>query len=232
MKLAIMQPYFLPYLGYFQLIHAVDKFVIYDDVNFINKGWINRNAILAGDKALLFTIPLKDASQNRLIGEIALSADQVWKKKLIKSIQQYYRKAPYFEEVFPIIDRVINYDAQNISDLNRNGIFEINKYLGITTTIVPHSDVYNNTHLKAQNRILDICRQENATTYINPSGGIDLYDPQVFEKAGIQLYFLKAGLPAYNQSSPEFIAGLSIIDVLMYNSIENIHIMLNAYQLI
>lgn len=226
-----MQPYFMPYLGYFQLIDAVDKFIIYDDVNFINKGWINRNAILAGGKAQLFTIPLKEASQNRLIKDISLSDDQVWKKKLQKSLGQSYQKAPYYEEVFPIIDRVINYEAENISDLNRNGIFEINKYLGITTTIVPHSDVYSNTHLKGQNRILDICRQENASTYINPSGGMELYDRSVFEETGIHLFFMKAGLPAYQQSNQEFIAGLSIIDVMMYNSIENIHIMLKAYQL-
>jgi len=226
-----MQPYFMPYLGYFQLINAVDKFIIYDDVNFINKGWINRNAILAGGKAQLFTIPLKEASQNRLIKDITLSDDQVWKKKIQKSLRQSYQKAPYYEEVFPIIDRVINYEAENISDLNRNGIFEINKYLGITTTIVPHSDVYSNTHLKGQNRILDICRQENAGTYINPSGGMELYDRSVFEEAGIQLFFMKAGLPAYQQNNQEFIAGLSIIDVMMYNSIENIHIMLKAYQL-
>lgn len=232
MKLAIMQPYFLPYIGYFQLINAVDKFVIYDDVNFINKGWINRNAILAGGKAQLFTIPLKEASQNRLIRDIALSDDKVWKKKLLKTIQQSYQKAPYFAEVFPIIDRVINYDAENISDLNRNGIFEINKYIGINTEIIAHSDIYENTHLKAQNRILDICKKENAQTYINPSGGMELYDRAVFENEGIELFFIKAGLPAYNQNSQEFIAGLSIIDVLMNNSLENIHIMLKAYQLI
>ncbi len=232
MKLAIMQPYFLPYLGYFQLINAVDKFVIYDDVNYINKGWINRNAILAGGKAQLFSIPLKDASQNRLIRDIELSDDTVWKKKLLKSIRQSYQKAPYFEAVFPIIDRVINYEAKNISDLNRNGIFEVNNYLGIKTTVIVHSDIYQNTHLKAQNRILDICRQENARTYINPSGGMELYDRNVFEEAGIHLFFIKAGLPAYPQNSPEFIAGLSVTDVLMYNSIENIHIMLNAYELV
>lgn len=232
MKLAIMQPYFLPYIGYFQLINAVDKFVIYDDVNYINKGWINRNNLLAGGKAQLFSIPLKEASQNKHIVDIAVANDASWRKKLLKSIQQSYQKAPFFKDTYPIIEDIINYEAENISDLNRKGIFEVNAYLGITTEIVIHSAVYNNGHLKAQDRILDICLQEKAHTYINPSGGMELYDRADFNAHNIELFFLKAGLPVYRQNSNEFVPGLSIIDVLMYNSVEDIHIMLNTYQLL
>ncbi|MDR6194877.1 WbqC family protein [Siphonobacter sp. SORGH_AS_0500] len=101
MTLAIMQPYLFPYIGYFQLLNAVDKFVIYDDVAFINRGWINRNSILNNGKAQLFTVPLKEASQNKLIHEISIDTDQKWRDKLLKTIQQNYKKAPHFAAVFP-----------------------------------------------------------------------------------------------------------------------------------
>lgn len=115
MKLAIMQPYFLPYIGYFQLINAVDTFVLLDDVNYINKGWINRNQLLLNGKAHLFTLPLQKASQNKLINQLELSNETKWKDKLLKTIETAYKKAPQFHLVFPLISQILQYPESNLS---------------------------------------------------------------------------------------------------------------------
>ena len=192
MTLAIMQPYLLPYIGYMQLIHAVDTFVLYDDVAFINRGWVNRNRLLINGQEHLFTVPLKDASQNKRINEVHLADDPKWRSKLLKTIEQGYRKAPCYQTVMPLTEKIINFTTDSIADLVHFSLVELNQYLGITTRLVKSSAIYTNAELKAQERILDICRQENATHYINPIGGIELYDKPTFAQAGIELSFSKA----------------------------------------
>lgn len=231
MTIAIMQPYIFPYLGYFQMIKAVDKFVIYDDVNYINKGWINRNRILVSGAPHLFTIPLKDASQNKLIYEIELSADASWRKKLLRTIQQSYQKAPNYSKVIQLIEEVVNLEAENISELNLHGIRKVAEYLSISTEIVSSSRIYDNGHLKGQDRILDICRQENAERYINAIGGMELYDKSIFEKENIQLSFIKCNDVSYSQFKNAFVPWLSIVDVLMFCDIESINTFLELYEL-
>jgi hypothetical protein len=232
MTIAIMQPYIFPYIGYFQLIHAVDKFVLYDDVNFINKGWINRNNILVSGQPHLFTIPLKDASQNKLIHEVELANSDPWQKKLLKTIRQSYQKAPYFEKVFVLIEEIVNLKVQTIHELATSAIKQICAFLEIQTVIEPSSTIYKNTHLKGQNRILDICKQENADHYINPIGGMELYDRHTFETKGIKLDFIKSAASPYSQFKNEFVPWLSIIDMLMFNSPEDMMKHLKAYELI
>ena len=232
MTIAIMQPYIFPYIGYFQLIQAVDKFVIYDDVNFINKGWINRNRILVGGKEHLFTIPLKDASQNRLIYEVELSESEPWRKKLLKTIQQSYQKAPNYSTVFPIVEEIVIFDTGTINELIIHCLKSICGYLSIKTEIVDSSSVYNNTDLKAQERILDICRQEGAQHYINPVGGMELYDKSKFSAQGIRLNFIKSTAGSYPQYKNAFVPWLSIIDILMFNDLETINSLLKEYELI
>lgn len=216
MKLAIMQPYFFPYIGYFQLIAAVDKFVFYDDVNFINRGWINRNNILINGKAVLISIPLKGASQNKRIKDIATISDQKWRITLLKTIEQNYKKAPLFDVVYPMLMKVINTNAPTISEFNYQGIKAVCTYLGISTTLIPSSELYVNSELKGQYRILDICMKEKAHHYINPIGGMELYNREVFSNEGISLSFIKSELPHYNQFGFDFIPALSIIDVIMF----------------
>jgi hypothetical protein len=230
-RLAIMQPYLFPYIGYFQLINAVDTFVIYDDVNFIQRGWINRNNILINGKGHLFTIPLKDASQNRLINEIEL-ADSGWESKLFKTIEQAYKKSQHFPEVFPLIQSLFSTRSNSIAELARKSIFSIANYLGFNTSLEPSSRKYNNIHLKGQERILDICRKESARHYINPIGGLELYSRDLFEKAGIKINFLKTGKIEYNQLGSHFVPNLSMIDILMFNSKEDINKLLSNYELI
>lgn len=233
MKIAIMQPYFFPYIGYFQLISAVDKFIIYDDVNFINKGWINRNNILINGKAGLISVPLNGASQNKLIKDIAPISEQKWRNALLKTIEQNYKKAPHFGAVFPKLKQVFNTDSATISHFNFIGIRTICEHIGITTTLISSSEPYANTELRGQNRILDICKKENAQFYINPVGGMELYDREMFGKVGISLNFIKSKLPNYKQFKFEFIPALSIIDVIMFCEPEYIKTsLLNAYEIL
>ena len=239
MTVAIMQPYFLPYIGYMQLMDAVDTFILYDDVAFINRGWINRNRLLINGQEHLFTVPLRDASQNKRINEVHLADDPKWRGKLLKTIEQGYRKAPYYAAVMPITEKIINYATDSIAELVHFSLVELNQYLGITTRLVASSSVYNNVGLKAQERILDICQQEKATRYINPIGGIELYDKPTFAQIGIDLNFIKAKRVDYPQLNrgraggpDEFIPWLSILDALMVNDVTTVRAMLKEYELV
>lgn len=232
MKLAIMQPYFFPYIGYFQLINAVDKFVIYDDVNYINRGWINRNNFLVNGHANLFTLPLLEASQNKKINEIELLQDDKWKNKFIRTIEQNYKKAPYFEFVYPVIKNSLLINENNIARFNILQLKAVCDYLNINTEIIPTSGSYNNNHLKGQYRILDICMKEQAKVYINPEGGVELYETKNFNEQGIELFFIKSHSVIYKQFKNEFIPWLSIIDIMMFNTKETILNFLDQYTLI
>lgn len=232
MKVGVMQPYIFPYIGYFQLINAVDKFVLYDDVNFINKGWINRNRILNNGKESLFSIPLKEASQNKLINEIEINWDNVWKSKFLKTLEQCYKKAPFYQEALSIIEQTLQVDNEPISKVIEQNLRLICDYLNIKTELVSSSAMYQNTHLKAQERVLDICLQENATQYINPVGGLELYDTDFFNVKGIKLNFIKSKPIEYLQLKNEFVPWLSMIDVLMFNSKEKIIEFLYNYELL
>jgi len=232
MKIAIMQPYFFPYIGYFQLINAVDKFVIYDDVNYINRGWINRNRILVNGTPNFFTIPLKKASQNKLINEIDVSMDKKERKNFLRTFELSYKNSPYFNIVYPLIVNVMISQELKIAELAILSIQAICKYLEINTEFIVSSKKYSNSDLKTADRLIDICRIENYKHYINPIGGIKLYDKKEFEKNDIKLNFLKTLDFSYNQFDNNFIPNLSIIDVMMFNSKKEIKKMLNEYSLI
>ncbi|QOG03800.1 WbqC family protein [Flavobacterium sp. MDT1-60] len=232
MKVAIMQPYFFPYIGYFQLINAVDTFVIYDDVNFIKKGWINRNNILVNKKQFLFSIDLKGASQNRLINEIEIDENSHWKADLLKTIRFAYAKAPFFENVFPIIKNIVEHNEINVSKLIVYSLQKICNFLSIETEILISSDLNKNKYLKSQNKIIEICKKLDATTYINAIGGLTLYDEELFLKNNISLSFIKSNPVNYSQFKEVFIPHLSIIDVMMFNSPERIKDFLNQCELI
>lgn len=215
--IAIMQPYFLPYIGYFQLLAAVDKFVVLDDVNYINRGWINRNRLLLNGAAHTFTLPLSGASQNKLICDIELVSETGWRNKLISTIRQSYKKAPCYISVSALIEHLINYPSSRLDEFLLNSLSEIASYLSLNVDIVNTSRLYNNAHLKGQERILNICQQEQADVYINPNGGVDLYDRASFLEHDIKLYFLRSRPLSYSQGKAEHIPWLSILDVLMFN---------------
>lgn len=226
MKIGIMQPYFMPYIGYWQLLAAVDTFVIYDDVNYIKKGWINRNNILVNNDKQMFTIALNGASQNKLINEITIADHFI---KLRKTISMAYHKAPYYNDVTVLLDKIFSYQSNNLADFIINSIKLVCTYLDIHTKIIISSNIEKDNTLKGQDKILEICKLLDADTYYNAIGGLDLYDKSVFGKENINLYFVQANLSKYLQYNSEFVSGLSIIDVLMFNNIVQVKQMLDNY---
>lgn len=185
-----MQPYFFPYMGYWQLINAVDKFIILDDVNYIKKGWINRNRINMDDREYMFTLPIKNVSQNKKINEVEIYRDQRVINKILRSFECCYSRSEYFDDNFEFIKKLITYEDNNLSKYLEYHIREMCKYLEIDTEIIVLSQVYNNKLLKGQDRIIDICCTFNADEYINPIGGKKLYSKKEFEHNGIKLNFL------------------------------------------
>ena len=232
MKLAIMQPYFFPYIGYFQLINAVDKFVFYDDVNYIKGGWINRNNILLNGEKKYFTLNLKESSSFKKINQIFIDGRS---EKLIKTINQSYSKAPYFDQGFPIIEEVIlNINTSSlISEIAAMSVIKTSEYLDLKTIFEISSEKYCDTKdFERAERLIKICKLNKADTYINVLGGKELYKKETFKNNKIDLFFLQSKLTEYKQFGKEFIPYLSIIDLMMFNSPEVIHKMLNNYELI
>ncbi len=221
-----MQPYFLPYIGYFQLLASVDKFVIFDDVNFINRGWINRNRILVGRSPLTFTVPLQAASQNRLICDIQIADPMPWKKKFLRTVQQSYAASPCFAESYPLIEKIIGFNDQSLTNFIGNSIAVLANHLAIKTTIIPSSKKYDNASLSGEERIIDICRLEGASRYVNAIGGQGLYDANTFSRKGIELKFVHSRARTYRQGNFEHVPYLSILDVLMFNTVAEIQSML------
>lgn len=233
MKVAIMQPYFFPYIGYWQLMNAVDKFIILDDVNYIMRGYINRNSILINGEPHRFTIPIQQASQNKLIQDTKLNFQEKDKKKFITMLTNAYKKAPYYQKVMPIIEEIIFNEEEDLTTYLHKSLEGICNYLGIKTEIYRSSQIQKNTLLKAQDRIIEICKKMQAEVYINPCGGRTLYNYKAFEKEDIQLFFLdtKSEKIVYQQGVETFKPNLSIIDVMVFNSVETIKMFLEAYEL-
>lgn len=229
MRAAIMQPYFFPYIGYFQLIHAVDKFVIYDDVKYIKQGWINRNRILERGKPTYFTLHMQGASSNKLISEISVGYNA---EKLIKTLQHNYKKAPFFQTTIPLIESILYDKEKNLALFLANSLRAVCKYLMIDTEIMLSSQIKKDASLKKGKRLIDICKTIGCDVYINTIGGRLLYQTDEFWKAGIKLNFLKPCQISYCQFDNEFVPWLSIIDVMMFNANNDICNMLNCFELI
>ncbi|MEM0896164.1 MAG: WbqC family protein [Verrucomicrobiota bacterium] len=216
MKLAAMQPYAFPYLGYFQLVAAVDKFVLLDDADFISQGWVNRNRILAKGEPLLLTIPLRHASSNRSIRDHDIAfEDRNW-EKLPRLIREHYQRAPMFEAVWPILAKLFATTDRNLARFIEKALREMMQYLELQTEIIVSSRSYTNSHLKSAARLVDICATEGADTYLNAEGGRMLYSTDDFKPHGIDLEFLSHVPLPYLQFSGPFVERLSVIDVLMF----------------
>ena len=219
MRLAIMQPYFLPYIGYFQLMSVVDKFVLLDDVNFINRGWINRNRIAVNGEPYWMTLPLIKASQNRLINEIEIFDDAAWKRKILRTVELSYRRAPYFTEVFPLFSKLIEQARGSLAGFLSEQLSSMAAYIGLDVRIERTSSVYAKEGRTGEQRILDICQREQAKSYVNLPGGRDLYDREAFSALGIELLFLDPNFEAMTlQHGAKEEPYLSILDLVMFNS--------------
>lgn len=231
MKLGIMQPYFFPYIGYWQLMNAVDKYVVFDDANYIKGGWANRNNILLGGKAHRINIFIKNVSDSKLFNETELLHNSE-EKKLLKTISLAYTKAPYYNEVFPLIQDILNNTEICFSKYLIYSFKIVNQYLGITTELITSSELKKDCSLKCADKVMHICKILNADQYYNAIGGTELYNKEIFAQNGIELHFLKTNEITYPQFKNEFVPNLSIIDVMMFNSKEQIKNMLEEFTLV
>ena len=232
MKVCVMQPYFFPYLGYWQMISAVDTFVIFDDVNYINKGWINRNNILVNGQAWMFTLPLDKASQNKLINEIELGGDLKTREKILRTVQMSYKKAPFYDVIYPLVEKAFLNPQKNLALFLKDHFESVFDFLDIKTKIILSSDVEKDNSLKGQDKILQICRKLDCDTYINTIAGEELYSYDAFAKQNMQLRFIKMKPVEYAQYKQPFVPNLSFIDVMMFNDKARIKDLLLQYDLI
>jgi len=226
MTIGSNQPYLFPYIGYWQLINLSDIYVISDSMQYIKKGYINRNNILIDGTKHMFTLEAIGVKENTLINEVKVGNNR---KKLAKSIFHAYKKAPYFEEVYPLIEKIILNPESNMAQFVGNSIQEISKYLDMDTKFIYLSDLQGKTTLRAQARTIDICERLDARHYINAVGGKELYCKDAFIEKDMKLNFLKTNELEYKQFDNEFVSHLSILDVLMFNSKNQIQEMLQAY---
>lgn len=234
MKIGIMQPYFFPYIGYWQLMNEVDKFVVYDNIKFTKGGWIRRNRILLDGKEKLFTLPIKKDSDYLDVRDRYLSKTfKNERKNLINHIIIAYKKAPQFEKVFPIIEKCINFNDDNLFQYIFNSIRKVKEYLKIDTDIIISSDINMNHSLHNKDRVIETCKVLEGDIYVNPIGGVELYNKNDFLSNGINLRFIRTNDFKYKQYKNEFVPNLSIIDVMMFNSVESIRKMLEQqYELL
>ena len=229
MKLGIMQPYFMPYIGYFQLMKAVDKYVVYDDVNYIKGGWANRNHILINGEKEMFTVTLQKASQNKLFNEIVIGDDF---KKLMKTLLMNYSRAINFDQTMVLMERIISFPNKQLAVFIANSFREILSYLSVETEILMSSEIPKDNSLRGKDKIIQICEILGADTYYNAVGGKNLYDQEEFREHGITLNFVDSLPQVYSQlHTREFVSGLSMVDVLMNNTKDEVNRLLDSFQL-
>jgi len=225
------QPYFMPYIGYWQLIHAADVFIIGDDYNYIKKGWVSRNRILQNGEPGYFNIEVSQGSSYKKIMELSLS-EQYNPEKKLRQLAGAYRKAPYFDAGYALMKQILEYEDRNLANYLEHSLRCVCDYLDITTKIVRSSSFKGNDELKREYRIFDMCCSMGADTYINPIGGVELYDAAMFRERGIKLGFIQSGDIQYQQFGQEFVPWLSIIDLIMFNSKEELQKILNQYTIL
>lgn len=212
-------------------MNAVDKYVVYDDVNFIKGGWINRNRILLNGQTKYINVPMIGSSSFKHINEIGVNTNIVLAEKNLRMIESAYRKAPYYELVYPLISDVFRCNRGNLVDYLMYSFVTLCDYLDIKTQLIISSSLEKNCELTGQDKVLEICKILNASEYYNAVGGQELYSFNIFAQNGIKLKFLQTNHIEYKQYSNEFQSNLSIIDVLMFNSREQIKEMLEQYTL-
>lgn len=231
-KVAIMQPYFCPYVAYFQLISSVDVFVIYDNIKYTKKGWINRNRILQDGSDKLISLPLKTASDYLDVVDREL-ADNFDAKKLLNQIRAAYLHAPYFKQIYPLLESIAHYPERNLFEFLYHSVVKICSHLHISTKIIKSSSLDIDHSLKNQDKVLAICQSLGATHYMNAIGGQDLYFKADFLSCNIALHFIQSELREYQQFGAKFVPWLSIIDLMMFNSDDEISDYLkNGYTLL
>lgn len=233
MKLGIMQPYFYPYIGYWQLMNLVDEYVIADDVQYIKNGFINRNKILINGEGQYFRIPVHKPSQNKLICEHETSFDEAEIEKMLSTLKSAYAKAPNYEKVAAHVREVLEFglteDGKKLSLFLENAIKLTARELGITTPIKLKSrDIILDGEYKREHYVVAICKATEATEYYNAIGGTKLYYQSFFRENGLGLKFVHTNDVMYQQFGSQFVPNLSVLDMMMFCSQEQIAEFLNA----
>lgn len=225
-----MQPYFLPYIGYFQLMGAVDVFVAYDNIKYTKKGWINRNRFLRNGTDASFGVPIRHDSDRLDIAQrtIAPGFDRTG---LLAQLREAYRKAPHFAATWPLVTAVVETPEENLFGFLLQGLKLTRDHLGLRTPIVASSSIAADHSLRSQERVIAIAQSLGARTYVNAAGGADLYSREAFSEAGLDLRFLRSTVVHYPQAGAPFVPWLSIVDVLMFNGAERTHALLREYEL-
>jgi len=231
MRLAIMQPYFMPYIGYWQLLSAVDCFILYDNIQYTKKGWINRNRFLLNGHDELFSVPLKKDSEYLDVSQRSV-ADDFNRGKLLNQFEASYRKAPFFEEVFPLVTAIIKAEYRNLFEYLYHSLRLTAAFMDIATPVIISSTIAIDHSLRGQDKVLALCKAMKAGHYINAIGGQDLYSKSAFDAHSILLSFIKARPITYPQFASPFVSNLSVIDVMMFNSRDDIRAMLSEYDLV
>jgi len=226
MKLAIMQPYLFPYLGYYQLAASVDRWVFHDDVMYIKQGYINRNNILVDGAAHRFSVPIRSQSDSRPINEHHAIPPF---HKILKVISQAYAKSPCYSRVFPLVESVLDGRETNIARMAGASLHAVFDYLGIRIQTGWSSEMCGHQRLKGQDRVLVICKALGVSEYVNPIGGVELYDEEAFAARGIRLLFHRMRHVSYHQGGFPFVPNLSMIDVLMHNDPDKATTLLREY---
>lgn len=234
-KVAIMQPYFFPYLGYLSLIKHTDTFILFDTVQFIRHGWIERNRVLKqGEGWLYIKVPLVKAPRETLIKDSYIDNAQQWKDKIIAQLQPYKKIAPYYSQTMAVVEDVLDGEFDSIVALNKSALEKICAYLDIERPILTFSemDLPIKQAAAPDEWALHICEaMDGVDEYWNPPGGESFFDRSKYDKAGIKLVFQKVQIREYDQKR-QFEPGLSILDVMMFNSPEEINKMLDDYELL
>ncbi|MEY2597982.1 MAG: hypothetical protein RLZZ142_241 [Verrucomicrobiota bacterium] len=224
---AVMQPYLFPYLGYFQLASAVDRFVLCDDFQYTRKGWMNRNRFLQNGHATLFTVPLKADARDRDIREREVAAEFEG-GALLRRFRAAYLRAPFLRETLGVVEAALQCESRNLFDFLEHTVRAVCSHLGIGTPLGRTSDLAVSAEQPKEERLLALCRNLGATQCINPIGGVKLYDKERFARDGVELRFLESQPFVYPQFGGEFVPSLSIVDVLMFNSLERVRTVLRT----
>lgn len=236
MRAAIMQPYYFPYAGYISLLKHADIFVLFDIVQFIHHGWIERNRILKPKEGWQYIqVPLVKRSRETKIIDIKIRNNEKWQEKTIAQLAHYKKRAQYYNEVIVLLDDLYSKQYESITELNRAALEAVCRYLDISTPIVilSESDIAYQEATEPGLWALNICKaMDGVDEYWNLSGGIDYFDRQAYESNGIKLLFHNIKLTPYNQRRGSFEAGLSILDMMMYLSKEEIHQHLDSFDLL
>jgi len=234
MRIAVMQPYLFPYLGYFQLIHSVDTFILLDDVAYVNRGWINRNRILVSGNPHTFTLPLSGASQNRRICDLTVAATyHRWRGKFLTTLRYAYSRAPFSELGIQSVEKALATESLPLVPLLANTIHFLMMLFNTNRKVLLSSEVPHSNELTGQDRILGICRALDAETYVNLPGGKELYSRKTFAASGVELCFLSSSLVQYPQwGGNTFEPNLSIIDHMMFCSPSDLSEQMGQYTLV